>query len=174
MSGSKKYEPSQAPGAAKNRLDELLDFAAHCTPTEWEAFDESLNNPRVYVKQLEKIEAPAKDITDAVIQYHKGFTNRIKWLEDKLVTEGDLDVYEGRLKYHHTLIFEGKRDENDSEVKQGQYILKECQRDAHLLQIGVRSPYTGFSDGALHTLADNAIIGWHPKWKEFFKKEEAK
>ena len=175
MSTEKTNNTSQEPGTAKNRDEDLVDHAAQCTPLdEWQALDNSLREHRLYVQQLEKIEAPAKTITKAIIEYQKSFINRFRWLEKQTVTEGDLKEYENSLKYIHENLSEKKRDQNCSDVERGREILNECQHDAFFIHIGSRKPYTGFSDGTLHTLSDNAIIGWHPKWKEIFKKDNAK
>lgn len=162
------------PGTAANRHGNLADFAAKCAPTDWEARNTIANDRRVYIQQLEKIECPSEKITEAVIAYQKSFINRTEWLKRKLVNRGDLEQYEERLTKQHESVFERKRDPEDSDEEHGRGTYNLCRGLASNAQIDNRQPNGCFWDGALHTLSDNAVIGWHPEWKDQFKKDTAK
>ena len=174
MSTENTNNTSQEPGTAKNRSCNLTDYAVHCTPDYWDAVNIAITEKPLYIQQLQKIECTADEIHEAVIAFQKSFTNRTEWIKRKFLNLSDLEQYEEKLTQQHKRIFNRKRDPNDSDEVHGRYTFNECSLHASNAQIDNRHPNGQFWDGTLHTLADRTIIGWHPKWEEFFKKESDK
>jgi len=151
----------------KLRFENILcDFAGN--PSQAEV---KLHLFRVYVRQLELIDADEESILRAINCFLRSAVNRTEWAKRGLVWEKSFDEYQNTLcsfwqntKMQHDLDFSTEKME-----KRGMRLLLECMKLRRPLE-GKEVP-DDFTPGSFHTLADEMSLGWHPEFKSRLSRE---
>jgi len=147
----------------------LVNLARDCM-TRLGDQKEVRNAEPMFVRQLDLIEPKDDDaILEAIKRKAQADENRHQWIRDEIVSPGELDEYEEKLKELHRLHSQYEDDDFQTEEdkkKFGRKTLKNCELDALKTTISTLVPYTGYGSGMLHALADSLAIGWHPEWKQ--------
>lgn len=158
--------------AALERRNATLDAAYACDPFALRNRRKvSVENP-IFVQQLRDIEKDENSILVAADEFLRSGDSRRNWYRSGYVTESDVLKYEDRLIAYHDSHFNRPIVSGESDVARGQETLRRCEHDALSARVADRDPYVGFEKGTLHTLADERLIGWHPKWEEKYGKKE--
>jgi len=130
--------------------------------------DIEANKKRQYVKQLEAVSASAVTIRKAILDYHRSYNQRHRWLKDSLILADELDNYELRLKDEWERYFEhycSHVDAKDSvaRIGVGKQVLRWAEMECTLrIRPKVEADY--IRRGSFHILADKSPpdIYWHP------------
>lgn len=144
-----------------------IDFADAEPPTP----PDPESDTRRFVLQLKVIAAHSKRIRAAIVDYYRAYEQRSRWVREELVFGEELEKYEKRLKEEWELYFAGVEDEiqegaSEEELqKYGRQVLSWVEREAEIpIRPRVTQPYV--MRGSYHILADNLLVGWHPKFLE--------
>ena len=149
---------------------ELIDFTLQ-EPIEESDIEQQVKIRPCYLKQLDAIDCDVDDILEAVSDFLRAKVNRDKWIENEIIDEDIASDFQAKLlsfwSNQRKRIELTEKKINESE--QGQLLLLDCKdrqetiRDMH--------PPTSTIAGTYHALADEPLLGWHPKWENLFKKE---
>lgn len=138
----------------------LCSFAA--SPTEKQITKDL--NARIYVRQLDIIEAKDDQKIRAVTDYLRASADRTQWSAKGLVFESSFDEFEEML--HRTWENHWAKINialaNHDDIEKGQYLFSECSLHQAKLE-GLEVP-SHFTPGSFHALSDELIIGWHPNF----------
>jgi hypothetical protein len=142
----------------------LVSLAPNPTPEQIEA-----NQASTFVQQLELIECEDERQLRAINDYFKAAIDRTEWSKSGMVHKGSFDELEATL----IRFWENTRSQVElalahlTEGKRGQYLYNECGKQTRTLQ-GMETP-EHFVPGSYHALADQVILGWHPRFRDYFK-----
>ena len=136
--------------------------------------DKEETKDRVFVQQLEKMFHPQLEeiILDAIDDFLCSENERTRLVEEGNITKPHLEAMDERNYERWKLIFQrhiGRvKPLSDDELGE---IAHQIYNDSisgtvKLADIDAEQYLTS---GSLHKLSDQPIIGWHPKWKEYFK-----
>lgn len=127
---------------------------------------------RQYVKQLEVIKASPRTIRKAILDYHRAYNQRHRWIRDNLVFIDELEGYEERLRDEWERYFDHHCSDIDATDQQalidaGKAILSWAEMECSL-RIRPRVEADFVRRGSFHILADKnpPDVHWHPKFKE--------
>jgi hypothetical protein len=128
---------------------------------------------RVYVRQLELIDATFDEKLRAATDFLSASADRTFWGKRGWVFDASFDEFEDALKRQWELKRKTRLLEDASRTGQvtGQLIYADCAGCRQTLE-GLEVP-PHFVPGGLHTLADRRDIGWHPQFKELLDNENA-
>lgn len=119
---------------------------------------------RTYVRQLDIIEVDDELKIKAVTDFLRSSVDRTQWSIRGLVNESSFDEFADILirtwnsyKTKISISLTGSAD-----IQKGQYLYAECSEQQFKLQSLEVPPH--FTPGSFHTLADEEVIGWHPKY----------
>ncbi len=132
----------------------------------------SVSDDRVFVKQLRVVDCNDSTVSEAVCDHYKASQERSQWIRERLLFMEDWNQYDLRLveewRRHFNYMVEDLSECTDQEVerKLGRTFYRETQ-DRQVL-IRPDNTYLTVMRGALHRLADNSKVGWHPRWSEMF------
>ena len=150
--------------ACKNRL---MNYAsAACMGRS--RIDSELNSKQLYIAQMEWVNVSEDQQYKAAQDFIMATINRQEWAEDDAVGPADVDRFEQKLiagykgKCHEAqLAYGGKAEEEIGLAR-----FEGCLAPEHCstIQIGNRPALEGTVEGSYHMLANDARIGWHPKW----------
>lgn len=128
------------------------------------------HNDRQYVRQLETIKASSKIIRKAILDHHRAYNQRHRWLKDGLIFTDELDRYEERLRDEWERFFEHNCSDLDSSnalalIEAGRKVLRWAELDC-ALRIRPRVDADFVRRGCFHILADRSPpeIFWHPNF----------
>lgn len=128
-----------------------------------------------YVVQLNAIQANPRTIRKAILDYHRAFNQRHRWLKDSLLLADELDGFEGRLRDEWERYFDHHCDDIDLNdptalIKAGKEILRWAELESSL-RIRSRVDAEYIRRGSFHMLADRnpPEIQWHPKFTELME-----
>ena len=145
-----------------DRSNILMSFA----PSLTEATTQDHLQTRLYVQQLDLIEASLDDRLSAISDFLRAEADRIDWAAQGLVHESTYDEIEDALatswRSYHTktrIQFSEK-----SLVERGQLLYADCC--LHTISVQGLEPPEHFCRGCFQTLADNLELGWHPDFAE--------
>lgn len=132
--------------------------------------DSELNSQQLYIAQMEWVSVPDKQQYKAAQDYIIATINRQAWAEDDSVGPQDVERFEQKLvagyngKCHQVNVAYGDK----SEEVIGLARFESCLSPEHCrsILIGNRDALDGTVEGSYHMLANDALIGWHPKWQE--------
>lgn len=121
----------------------------------------------IFVKQLNLIALHEKRIKKAISDYYKAFSQRSKWVGDKLLFLSELEEYEERLVDEWERYFlivttklSSSADKKELQIK-GQEIFDWMDITANFcIREYCTEPYV--MRGSYHMLADDRRVGWHP------------
>ncbi len=123
---------------------------------------------RVFVEQLHRVQISAGRIQNAVLDYYRAFTQRSRWVRDRLIVDDDLNLYEDKLHDEWNRIkmaLEEKLDEpatEDALIALGQELFDWAELTADIrIRPQVSEPYV--MRGSFHILADGnpPRLRWH-------------
>ncbi len=121
---------------------------------------------KTYVRQLDIIDADYEQKIRAVTDFLKASVDRTEWSVQALVHESSFDEFEDSLlrtwdnkKRKADIILAG-----NSDTQKGQHLYLDCSSHQATLE-GLVVP-SHFTPGGFHALADDQVIGWHPKYKD--------
>lgn len=149
------------------RRRELIDFTLTSPPNSTEI--ESHKNMRpLYIQQLEAIECDDAFIQNAVTDYLKAKVNLGKWIEDEII---DIDIandFEGKLKsfWHNAKMRIELTQSSSAESVRGKLLCIECQTRQETIRN--MTPPSSTIEGTYHSMANQPLLGWHPKWNIIF------
>ena len=125
---------------------------------------------RQYVKQLEAIKASSKTIRKAILDHHRAYNQRHRWLKDGLIFSDELARYEERLRDEWERFFEhycGDVDSSNSAalIDAGKKVLRWAELEC-ALRIRPRVDADFVRRGCFHILADRSPpeVHWHPNF----------
>jgi ABC-3C protein len=124
---------------------------------------------RIFVRQLELIAAKAPVLRQAIRDYYRAYTQRVRWISDDLLYAGELKQYERRIKdewdTHFTAYLDELADGSSEDSRQFH------GRSFYRTFVIGRNEYIrplcseGFIyRGTCHILSDDVLIGWHPNF----------
>lgn len=134
---------------------------------EW---DEKAAENSVFVHQLHLISIGRKRIRAAIRDYYRAYEQRSRWLRDKLLYLGELDLYEKRLVEEWELEFERLKDKlgveaaEDAKKTAAQEIYAWVETNFIPIRANVTREFV--CRGSFHLLADDLRVGWHCDFKE--------
>jgi hypothetical protein len=121
---------------------------------------------RVYVRQLELIDASFDDRLRAATDFLSSSADRAFWGKRGLVFENSFDEFEDALKRQWEIKRKTRllEDASRAGTVTGHLIYADCSGCRQTIE-GLEVP-PHFLPGSLHTLADRRDIGWHPDFRE--------
>ncbi|MCO1348079.1 hypothetical protein L0Z31_11395 (plasmid) [Burkholderia vietnamiensis] len=130
--------------------------------------DIEANKRLQYVRQLEAISASSATIRKAILDHHRAYHQRHRWLKDSLIFAEELENYELRLKDEWERYFEhycGDVDAKDTaaRIKAGKQVLRWAEMECSL-KIRPKVDAAYIRRGCFHILADKSPpdVYWHP------------
>lgn len=142
----------------------LVSFAPNPTPEQIAA-----NQASTFVRQLDLINCEDEHQLRAINDYFKAAVDRTEWGKLGMVHKSSFDELEAIL----LRFWENKREQVElaynhlDAPKRGHYLYRECINHVRPLQ-GMETP-AHFIPGSYHTLADGAVLGWHPNYADLLK-----
>ena len=140
--------------------------------------DSELNSKQLYIAQMEWVKVSEDQQYKAAQDFIMAAINRQGWAEDDAVCTADIERFEQKLiagykgKCHEAQLAYGGKPEEEIGLAR----FETCLAPEHCstIQIGSRPALEGTVEGSYHMLANDARIGWHPKWDKRAKsfKEE--
>jgi hypothetical protein len=125
---------------------------------------------RSFVRQLRLIAATDAQLSVAIRDCYRAFTQRSRWLRRELIGVGEVDRFEERLVEDWRFLFTNLTAELTSEASEDQRV--SCGREvfaraAETAKARIRAKYEeGFmTRGSLHLLAEDSRVGWHPDFE---------
>lgn len=132
--------------------------------------DITAHSDRQYVRQLEAIKASSKTIRKAILDHHRAYNQRHRWLKDGLIFSDELDRYEERLRDEWERFFEHNCSDLDSSstdalIEAGRKVLRWAELDC-AIRIRPRVDADFVRRGCFHILADRSppVIYWNPNF----------
>ncbi len=151
------------------RQRELIDFTL-IDPIDDKMKKMQLKLRPSYIKQLELIDCTEEEIVESVTAFLKAKVNRQKWIENEIIDEDSAVDFQNKLSefwvHSKKRIFLTQQDKPE-EVR-GQLLLLDCS--THQATIRNMPPPSSTIAGTYHTLADNELLGWHPRWQNLIQK----
>lgn len=126
------------------------------------------NKRRQYVRQLEAISASPLTIRKAIIDHHRAYHQRHRWLKDSLIFAAELEGYEVRLKdewerYFTHYCSDIEANNAAARLAAGKQVLRWAEMECGLkIRPKVDADY--IRRGCFHILADKSPpdVYWHP------------
>lgn len=129
---------------------------------------------RMFVKQLELISLNESYIKKAISDYYKAYSQRSRWIREKLVFFDELESYENKLKDEWERKFYQMKDypyvkSSESTKKlEGKKMFFWMDSTADFcIRKNCLAPYV--MRGSYHMLADRLEVGWHPDFSQRLK-----
>lgn len=140
-------------------------------PPDASALQKVLIGKPDFVRQLQFIEATDEQQLRAVSDLLRTSADKAFWAENGQVFEGSFSEWEDTLIRRHGAVESEVRDlhSEKSEVIRGRVIYNRCSVLEPSLE-GREVP-GHFVHGSFNSLADDRLLGWHPRYMELFKKE---
>lgn len=126
-----------------------------------------------YIKQLELIDASTTEIYAAASDYLRTCVEKTEWSKKGIITDRSFEDYYDGLKRtwdSRKRIIE-LRNISD-EKKQGMTLYAECTEAAMNFPLQANAVPNFFGAGCLHSMSNETIIGWHPRYNELLKEKE--
>ena len=174
--------PSCANGISGFELHEYVasvaeTFHEESLPIDYDSLDmtddeiEASRNQQ-YVKQLEAIQVGSRIIRKSILDYHRAYNQRHRWLRDCLVFPQELEKYEERLRDEWERYFDhnfSDIDKSDPQalVEAGKVVLRWAEMECSL-RIRPRVEADFVRRGSFHILAEKnpPDVYWHLKFKD--------
>jgi hypothetical protein len=121
-----------------------------------------------FVRQLTEISASESSIRNAVSDFLRTVSDKVKWAEDGDIVESSLDELDVSLLRHHELTDDELADTHGhiDPLARGRELYRRCTRLD--LPLEGRCLPTYFVSGEFNCLADECRLGWHPDYKIMF------
>ena len=176
-----KYKDGISSFDLHEQVAEIADsFRDESLPIDFDGFDLTAEEIRAcenkqYVAQLEAINANPRTIRKAILDYHRAFNQRHRWLKDSLLLVNELEGFEDRLRDEWERYFDLHCTDMDPEdsatlIKAGKEVLKWAELECSL-RIRPRVDTDYIRRGSFHMLADRSPphIYWHPKFMKIME-----
>jgi hypothetical protein len=142
-------------------------------PSELDQLIASAYEASVFVHQLRLVAMRHERVRLAIIDYHRAFAQRAKWLNDGVLGPGQLTAWERRLVDEWEQAFERMLDAI-SEASHANELQRAGLELYNQLQDSDRVPLRGSTDfflnrGTQHGLADIRRIGWHRDYQRLLE-----
>lgn len=152
----------------KNRRRRVRELPARelvCTREEIEGLKTTC-----FVRQLELIDSDAKDIEEGILDFLRHNRERLRLTSEGDVADTDWTDFDDRLVQHWTPIFRmhTKDVAKNKRRKAGQAVFNAVQTHREALAGQPTAEYY-LTRGALHRLADELSVGWHPDFEPLCK-----
>lgn len=132
--------------------------------------DIDAHRDRQYVKQLERIQANSRTIRKAILDYHRAYNQRHRWLKDGLIFSDELALYEERLRDEWERFFDHycetiNQSDSTALIEAGKKVLRWAELEC-ALRIRPRVDADFVRRGCFHLLADRTPpeVHWHPQF----------
>lgn len=172
-----KYKDGISAFVLHEQVAEIAEsFREENLPIDFDEFDPSMDEVKAsenkqYVVQLRAINANARTIRKAILDYHRAFNQRHRWLKDSLLLADELEKFEEKLRDEWERYFDLHCDDIDPSdaqalIKAGKAVLKWAELEC-ALRIRPRVYTDYIRRGSFHMLADKKSpeIHWHPLFK---------
>jgi hypothetical protein len=122
--------------------------------------------PKLFVRQLEVIDAEFSDRLQAVSDYFRAAYDRTHWGETAEVHPSSFDEFDDNLEraWQNLKRRCGLQNKGLDEAELGRVLYSSCCDHTAILE-GQEVP-NHFVPGTFHLLADKPSIGWHPRFEE--------
>jgi hypothetical protein len=136
----------------------------------------SVDDDRVFVRQLRLVEVPEAPAKGAVQDYYRAYTQRSKWAREDLLLDNEADRYDSTLidamhrEAHACADAEHCVDE-PSKKALGRKLFHWSRRHQQPLR---NRHEIWLSAGSYQILADRMLIGWHPEFQSLLSDDEQK
>jgi hypothetical protein len=135
------------------------------------ALQKVLSGKPNFVRQLEFIEATDEQLLRAISDLLRTSADKAFWAESGQVFEGSFADWEDTLIRRHSAVESEVRDlySEKPEALRGRLVYSRCS----VLELALdgREVPGHFSHGSFNTLADDKLLGWHPKYMELLDKD---
>lgn len=125
---------------------------------------------RMYFRQLELIEASSRTIQRAIRAYFRATNERSTWIENGEVSPDKLQVFDQELVEHWRFEFDNMYDDIQDWNDEGslRHRGQEHLRTIEHIHITIDSIglYHYLTYGSYHALADELVVGWHPRYQD--------
>lgn len=130
---------------------------------------------KIFVRQLKAIHVSSRAVGKAILDYYRAFEQRARWIDEGLLTPGELTDYEATLIDEWERYFDSvcgllpETATNEELISHGLKILRWAELEALHLKIRPRVDADFIRRGSFHMLADRAptpSVHWHPKFVE--------
>lgn len=152
--------------AKYREINQRLSLIEIAPKPSHEMIIDELDALRIYVEQLDIINSDYTDIVEAISDYLRASSNRTIWAQRGDFSDDTMDSFSEEL----IRIWQNKKKIIDitqssmEDKKKGQLLLFQCKDSK--VDAGTLSTPNFFVSGCYHALADEEVIGWHPKYKE--------
>lgn len=125
-----------------------------------------------YIKQLSLISMNKKYKKIAMSDYIRAYSQRSKWIREKLLNPQDEINYERKIKEYWERVFLLLEDDSENKTEPEKadlgknFYLDYFYKNPPTINIKARCTDTFVVLGSYHILADNIKIGWHVDFKE--------
>lgn len=122
---------------------------------------------KTYIRQMELIECDSDEKVRAATDFLRASAARTDWSERGLVDPTALVDFDERLerRWINTKLSLSIQAKALEEIDAGKLLMAETMKStADRLQGSDVPPF--FPPGSIHSLADNGVIGWHPRFKD--------
>lgn len=147
------------------KYDRILQLSPWATEPTTEAIDTELQT-KIYVRQLELIEADVDDKIAAAANYLKSIADRTAWSARGHIEPSSFKEFESHLQEQWKARLKAVSIEHSDkpDIARGQLLYARCQQYQAKLQSMDPSPY--FTLGCFHSLSDELAVGWHPSFRD--------
>ena len=158
------------PQIKKLNNDCLIDFAGSKLPGNDYA-ENQVNQKPTYIRQMDFVNADQDEKITAVLDFYRASENRIKWIDDDIISKEDIAIFEKNLidAYKSERKKISLTMQSSDDVQRGHLLMINCMDKD--MQLGVHKPPYKTVAGSYHALSNNEELGWHPDWKNKLKQE---
>lgn len=151
-----------------NQKQSLIDLAPF--PTN-EQVESEYGSVRTYLAQLSIIDCDYTEQVQAISDYLRASTNRVKWAKRGDITENSYIGYQDSLirNWNNRKSIIGIRDKLRPAREKGKLLFLECQEAK--VAFNALSVPSFFVAGCYHELSDKLTIGWHPDYQKILSGE---
>jgi hypothetical protein len=152
-----------------NMANLLISKALEPSP---ESISSHLSAPRVFIRQLQSIEASPDLLTTAISDWMKATADKVHWASEGQVFAGSFNEFDAALIRRHKLV----RDEVEDTL--AEKAPEQRGRDVYRKCVNSNVPLDGngvpdhFVAGSYNCLADSSKLGWHPQYTELFPPDD--
>lgn len=158
------------PQIKKLNNDCLIDFAGSKLPGNDYA-ENQVNQKPTYIRQMDFVNADQDEKITAVLDFYRASENRIKWIDDDIISKEDIAIFEKNLidAYKSERKKISLTMQSSDDVQRGHLLMINCMDKD--MQLGVHKPPYKTVAGSYHALSNNEELGWHSDWKNKLKQE---
>lgn len=156
----------------RRKRQQTRERAANLIPV----IDEQLGKEkgRVFVKQLYLVTDDDSRVDESIREYLRCRIEKNRLSADGYITDQDWIAFEYSLKTRWTKIFSRSKRLGRTEPEEDVGFKVLCETtDGHKERLaGVETEQVYLTAGTYHRMADQLVVGWHPRYEELLKQEE--